>query len=226
MKPRSYSRRALTAAFSFFLSLWIAQGLRAELGNDNPNGPAGDYNGSVTSAGYYDPFTGNAKRVIDDITVPGSVGAYPLKWGLGIWPQLPPQYEPGPEGSIGYPDGRSVDLYDAGGGSYLPMRRALDQVREYVLKTGGGDYGLGYYDLLLGDGGKVRFGPVPGVGLAPQAIVDPYGLTTTLSYLSGRLDKITEPGGRYLKIKLYHPHVDGQLGLCSHVLLNQQCRSL
>jgi YD repeat-containing protein len=80
------------------------------------------------------------------------------------------------------------------------MRRALDQVREYVLKTGGGDYGLGYYDLLLGDGGKVKFRPVNGIGLVPLEIVDPYGLTTTLTYLSGRLDKITEPGGRYLKI--------------------------
>ena len=157
------SRRALTAAFSFFLLPWIAQGLRAGLGNDNPNGPAGDYNGSITTAGYMDPFTGSAKRVIDDITVPGSLGAYPLKWtrylntrgtvggsflgqgggwthsyswGLGIWPQLPPRYEPGPEGRIGYPDGRSVDLYNAGGGYYRPMRRALDQVQEYVVKTG------------------------------------------------------------------------------------------
>jgi hypothetical protein len=137
MKPRSYSRRALTAAFSFFLSLWIAQGLRAELGNDNPNGPAGDYNGSVTSAGYYDPFTGNAKRVIDDITVPGSVGAYPLKWsrclntrgtvasffgqggdwthsyswGLGIWPQLPPNMNPVPKAGLVIPmAGRSISM--------------------------------------------------------------------------------------------------------------------
>jgi hypothetical protein len=201
MKPRSCSRRALTAAFSFFLLLWMAQGLRAGLGNDNPNGPRGDYNGSITSAGYYDPFTGNAKRVIDDITVPGSVGAYPLKWsrylntrgtvasffgqggawthsyswGLSVWAPPPPRVEPQPDGGIGYPDGRSVDLYDAGGRSYFPMRRALDQVREYVLKTGGGDYGLGYYDLLLGDGGKVRFGPVSGIGLVPLEIVDPYG---------------------------------------------------
>ena len=28
----------------------------------------------------YDSYTGNAKRVVDDIVVPGSVGAYPLKW--------------------------------------------------------------------------------------------------------------------------------------------------
>jgi hypothetical protein len=83
------SRWASTAAL---LLTFVASILRAELGNDNPNGPAGDYNGSVTTAGYYDPYTGNGKRVIDDITVPGSVGAYPLKWTRylntrgGSWP--------------------------------------------------------------------------------------------------------------------------------------------
>jgi RHS repeat-associated protein len=234
MKPRfCCSRGAVTAAFSFFLLLWIAQGLRAGLGNDNPNGPSGEYNGSITTAGYMDPFTGNAKRVIDDITVPGSMGAYPLKWsrtlntrgafvadifgqsgawthsycwGLGIWQQLPPEYEPGPEGGIRYPDGRTVDLYDAGGGYYRPMRRALDQVHEVVLKTGGGNYGAGYYDLLLGDGGKVKFRPVNEIGLVPVEIVDPYGLTTTLSWAPspqgqpGKLVRVTEPGGRYLQI--------------------------
>jgi hypothetical protein len=47
----------------------------------------------------------------------------------------------------------------------------------------------------------VQFRHPPGAGgLVPQAIVDPYGLTTTLTWNSGRLDKITEPGGRYLKI--------------------------
>jgi RHS repeat-associated protein len=221
---RALPRKVL--AIGLYL-LWMAQGLRAGLGNDNPNGPTGDYNGSITTAGYYDPFTGNGKRAIDDIVVPGSVGAYPLKWtrylntrgaywpdifgqggawthsyswGLGIWPQLPPEYEPGPEGRIRYPDGRTMDLREAGGGFYLPIVSGLDQVHEYVLKTGGGNYGLGNYDLLLGDGGKVQFRPLTGVGLVPRFIVDPYGLTTTLTYLSGRLDKITEPGGRYLKI--------------------------
>jgi hypothetical protein len=136
MKPRFYCSlpvrehfpsRALTATFSFCLLLWLAPGLRAGLGNDNPNGPAGEYNGSITTAGYYDPFTGNAKRVIDDITVPGSVGAYPLKWtrylntrgsvasffgqggawthsyswGLSIWAPPPPRIDPHPKaGSV------------------------------------------------------------------------------------------------------------------------------
>src|SRR6202011_4886442 len=49
-------------------------------GEDNPTGVAGIYNGNVTTAGNYDPMTGNAMRIVDDIVVPGSVGAYPLKW--------------------------------------------------------------------------------------------------------------------------------------------------
>lgn len=233
MKPRFCSRRGLPAAFSFFLLLWSAQGLQAGLGNDNPNGPAGDYNGSITTAGYMDPFSGNAKRVIDDIVVPGSLGAYPLKWsralntrgafeadifgqsgawthpycwGVSIWAPPPPRIEPQAEGGIRYPDGRTVDLYNAGGGYYRPMRRALDQVREEVQKTGGGDYGAGYYDLLLADGGKVKFRPVNGIGLVPLEIVDPYGLRTTLTWVAsppgqrGKLVRVTEPGGRYLQI--------------------------
>jgi RHS repeat-associated protein len=62
-------------------------------GNTNPNGNAGDYNGSVTTAGSYDPFTGNANRVIEDIVVPGSVGAYPLGWARRLNTRaVPPTY--------------------------------------------------------------------------------------------------------------------------------------
>jgi hypothetical protein len=218
---------AVAAVFSLFLLLSAGQGVGATLGDDNPNGVAGDYNGSVTTAGHIDPLTGNAKRVIDDITVPGSVGAYPLKWsrylntrggtapntfgsvggwrhsygwGLTILPPLPPPNEWEPVNYVGYPDGRWTYLYPISGGFYVPAVPGRDQVHERVLKTGGGAYGEGYYDLLLGDGGKVHFEPVPNAGLAPVAVVDPYGLTTTLTYVSGRLDTVKEPGGRYLKI--------------------------
>ena len=45
---------------------------------DNPTGYGGDFNGDVTSGGCYDPYTGNAKRVVTDLVVPGASGAYPL----------------------------------------------------------------------------------------------------------------------------------------------------
>ena len=49
-------------------------------GNDNTTGVSGEFSGSIITGGSYDPYTGNAKRVINDLTVPGSLGAYPLKW--------------------------------------------------------------------------------------------------------------------------------------------------
>src|SRR5712692_9010661 len=55
-------------------------GLSVEQGDDNPTGVAGIFNGQITTAGSYDPCTGNAMRSVDDIVVPGSIGAYPLKW--------------------------------------------------------------------------------------------------------------------------------------------------
>ncbi len=44
----------------------------------DPTGSGGDYNGLVTTAGSYDAYSGNAKRVITDLVVPGSNGSYPL----------------------------------------------------------------------------------------------------------------------------------------------------
>jgi RHS repeat-associated protein len=52
----------------------------AAAGNDNPGGVTAEYNGSVLTAGHYDPYTGNASREIDDVVVAGSVGVYPLKF--------------------------------------------------------------------------------------------------------------------------------------------------
>ena len=108
----------------------LAQPGWAQVGNNNPTGVTGEYNGSVTTAGSYDPYTGNAKRFVDDLTVTGSVGAYPLKWtrvlntraaaqwshsyAWGLWVRpyrdyhyFPDQYE-GPGGALYYPDGRTL----------------------------------------------------------------------------------------------------------------------
>ena len=60
------------------LALLLPSLVRAQLGNDNPTGPAGAFNGNVTTAGSYDPYTGNVTRRITDIVVAGSVGSYPL----------------------------------------------------------------------------------------------------------------------------------------------------
>lgn len=73
MKLRSF-------ALSILLCLAAGSPLRAELGGQNPTGVSGQFNGNVTTAGSYDPFTGNATRAITDIVVPGAVGEYGLSF--------------------------------------------------------------------------------------------------------------------------------------------------
>src|ERR1700724_4314373 len=76
------SRRSIQISFATFFvaALFVSKAISAEQGNDNPTGVSGIYNGQITTAGNYDPYTGNAMRVVDDIVVPGAVGAHPLKW--------------------------------------------------------------------------------------------------------------------------------------------------
>jgi RHS repeat-associated protein len=202
----------------------------AGLGNDNPTGAMGDYNGSITTAGSYDPYTGNAKRFITDLTVTGSVGAYPLKWtrvlntrngqmsgafgqggtwghsyqwGLWLRPYHPHDYHPeeyeGPDGVVSYPDGRTIELTVDESNHYDLASRA--QLYDRILKVAEGKY-----DLLLADGGRVKFersGALTGTSrnFIAREIVDPYGQRTILARDSqGRLSTITEPGGRFLQI--------------------------
>src|ERR1044072_7692966 len=59
------------------LSLLFTSALFAQVGNNNPSGPSGIFNGQAGACGY-DPYTGNATRSLTDIAVPGAVGEYPL----------------------------------------------------------------------------------------------------------------------------------------------------
>jgi hypothetical protein len=60
------------------LALLLPSLVRAQVGNDNPTGPSGVFNGNVTTACSYDPYTGNATRNSTDLVVAGGVGSYPL----------------------------------------------------------------------------------------------------------------------------------------------------
>jgi hypothetical protein len=154
-----------------------------EVGNDNPTGVTGEHNGSVTTAGSYDPYTGNAKRFIDDLTVTGAVGTYPLKWtrvlnsrgragsfgGGGGWSHSyhwglwvrdmhqPYHYYPnqyeGPAGRITYPDGREVAWESYDPHIYTPIASTAEPMDRLVYVEGSN----GEYDLLLRDGGRVEF---------------------------------------------------------------------
>ena len=221
-------------AISLSLTLFLprpSQGASG-IGNDNPTGVTGEYNGSVTTGGSYDPYTGNAKRFIDDLTVTGSIGDYPLKWTRilntrggsgkfgdgGGWTHnyrwgLTLQPHPGlcgqtcicegPDGSVYYPDGRIMNLrWEEEPHAYV-QADGQEPMGDRLVHVDGGSGN--YYDLWMKDGGRVEFRPAPGVSGA-TAIVDPYGLRTTIEYdASGRLWKITEPGGRFLQIS-YQPH--------------------
>jgi YD repeat-containing protein len=194
-------------------------------GNDNPTGVAGDYGGSVTTGGGYDPYTGNAKRVIDDIVVPGAAGAYPLKWTRFLntrggwtnsyqyslyirsmsndWHYYDNPYE-GPDGHVAYPDGRQVDLWYQDSTHWdAPEADGPQGIGHRVEATGGGNY-----KLIMSDGGQVLFatqsywnGGGWVQGIFSIAIVDPYGQTTTFGRdTQGRLTTVTEPAGRYLQV--------------------------
>lgn len=222
------------------LSAILCQRVDAQVANDSPNGHAGDYNPLVTTAGSYDPYTGNASRVIDDIVVAGAVGAYPLKWSRrmntreitrpgtfgagGGWshsyqwelainhPTPIPSPEPSPhderaDGTLKYPDGRSVDLDSPFGHDIIPAAQSpFGMMDRFQGEQGNGVNGY-VYDLLMQDGGVVKFSKLNPSAQFPRCdaieIVDPYKVVTTLSYEAGRLKTIKEQGGehaRYLEI--------------------------
>ncbi|HZC81087.1 MAG TPA: hypothetical protein VE222_05115, partial [Nitrospiraceae bacterium] len=197
-------------------------------GENNPTGVTGIYNGNITTGGNYDPFTGNAMRVVDDIVVPGAVGAYPLKWTRyansrgtsGFLWQFSYSYymEPMNQVSAGFPDGRII-----GNGFSVDCPPVPAGVEEKI-----GTWN-GYHAIRLADGGVVAFSDTywitiigkdvngntvtnPAAQMDPLYVVDPYGQITTISYdpVSYTRDgatasyhqrsRVTEPGGRYLQI--------------------------
>jgi hypothetical protein len=94
------------------------------------------------------------KRFIDDLTVAGAIGAYPLKWTRilntrdvgwtnsyrwALWLRVPdysdPEYDPDtPDGMVTYPDGRRMTFfYDAG--VYYPLSAGLDPTGWWQLEA-------------------------------------------------------------------------------------------
>src|SRR6266705_2973859 len=77
--------------------LFLATPVLAQVGNNNPTGVSGVFNGNVTTGCSYDPYTGNAMRRVTDITVAGAVGSYGLSFsrisnsrsGFGNWFGMP-----------------------------------------------------------------------------------------------------------------------------------------
>jgi hypothetical protein len=75
--PTSNSQRCGVVILSALLfALSSHEPLHAQVGNNNPAGVSGIFNGEIGSE--LDPYTGNMKRTVTDISVAGSVGEYPL----------------------------------------------------------------------------------------------------------------------------------------------------
>ncbi|MEY2482740.1 MAG: hypothetical protein QOK24_1268, partial [Verrucomicrobiota bacterium] len=184
----------------------------AQVGNDNPTGPAGMFNGTITTGGSYDAYTGNVTRRVTDLVVSGAVGSYPLaftrtsnsrfqsedqyqfgsggtwrhnfNWTLSSYPALGTDY---PHWYwVSFPDGR-IEAFVAS--STDPLFRAgpgiADRFQPLDLATM-----LAY--LTLPDGGKVEFAATAhwswysyrwnDYSWQATAIIDPYGQRTSLTY--------------------------------------------
>ena len=166
--------RSLLSLTIFFLA--AAASSRADFGSNNPTGPAGVFNGNVTTGCSYDPFTGNATRAITDLVVPGAVGEYPLAFGRisnsrdtssafgapGAW-RHSYQWEVDSNTStvsssfvptyydVNFPDGRVIHFIFSSSDSYFRGPPGV-KARFQPLNT---STLLAY--LIMPDGGKVEF---------------------------------------------------------------------
>jgi YD repeat-containing protein len=144
-----------------------------QIGNNNPTGVAGQFNDRVSTACSYDPYTANATRAVNDLTVAGGVGAYPLSFGriANSRAHMPPfdfassggwQHTYAwsiPESgdlsnfpvTVNFPDGRIITFTTSASDTYY---RGPAGVRERF-QPFNTTTNLGY--LILPDGGKVEF---------------------------------------------------------------------
>ena len=176
------------------------------IGEDNPTGEAGQFSGLIATGGTYDAFTGNVKRSITDLTVPGALGQTPLaftrhfnsrgellgpfgdvgawthsyQWELAIDQPEPVDNPALWRHTIWYPDGRRIVFWNG-----APPEGVTDSIN--IDPTGNGT-------LYRSDGSTVVF-----QGKLAVQLVDSSGMITTLSYQISYLSRITEPGGRYLQ---------------------------
>jgi RHS repeat-associated protein len=199
----------------------------AQVGNDNPTGTSGQFNGNVTTGCSYDPYTANATRSITDLVVAGGVGSYPLAFTRTMNSRYTAGV-PAPFGAAGnwnhsygwsidsttvtgtgrparydvnYPDGRRVSFSNGGSD---PNFRGPPGVRDRFKRLSASSPNDCY--LKLPDGGDVHFratsttaGGNTTYRFSLVEIIDPYGQTTTITYPNGTM-VITEHALRSITI--------------------------
>jgi RHS repeat-associated protein len=209
----------------FFCYVAVASpGLYAQVGNDNPTGPSGEFNGNVTTGGLYDPYTANATRALTDMVVAGAVGKYGLtysrvwntrtpawqfshNWGIEV-DGVPGQYE---TYYVTFPDGRRETFtHSTSDVDFRAAPGTRERMQRWAPTTG--DFGSCY--LKLPDGGKIEFSGtrtwhhdgelIPPSwyewNLTATAMIDPYGQRTTYAPNTDGSLQITEPAGRWIKV--------------------------
>jgi len=229
--------RFFTLLFGTILCSIFCGNLSAQTGNDNLTGPAGIFNGNITTAGEYDPYTANCVRRILDISVAGAAGTQPLalvrtynsrspngggfswgwrhnyEWSVNDAParSLSSNFNP-TSYAVSFPDGRTETFAAPadGAGAWHAATGVVERFLPLNLST------MKAY-LLLNDGSKVEFTATRSnyvdqctpddfsgkctwyqYSYVASAIIDPYGLTTTLTYNANGL-RVTEPAGRWLQ---------------------------
>jgi RHS repeat-associated protein len=214
------SARDVIAVAALIGTLLLSGIARAQVGNDNATGPAGEFDAMVTTAGSYNPYTGNATRSITDLVVAGGVGSYPLAFTrtlntrYGFWShpyqwsiedevmsntrsQYPKSF------TVNYPDGRTIIFSGANSVAGDPYLHGPPGVRDRF-QSGTECY------LHLADGGRIWFhmntyrdqgqDAISTFSFDFKGIYDPYGQLATITYPSDGSETITEPAGRTIKL--------------------------
>ena len=231
------ARIAVLCAIALMLATPLCPQLLA-LDDHNPVGVTGAFEGVITTGCAYNVLNHNATRQIDDIVVPGSIGKYPLKmtryynsrlisaWG-GLGPGWSHEYLWGNgDGKIEYPNG---SVWDNSCSERLGISGPVGLSDWPTTRNGNPAF-------RLADGGTVVFGPVVVNGTTYHSvateIIDPYGQTTTITYYpnSLQMNRVTEPGGRYLQFTYNGPLIarvdayDGRGNRIDYVVYNYTSR--
>ena len=174
-------RRLISPAFIGALLFSAAAPPAFALDDHNPIGIAGVFEGMITTACAYNVLNHNARREIDDIVVPGSIGKYPLKMTRYYNSRRTISYGlMGPgwsyeylwisyNGRTDYPNGNVWDNHCTGDWGLGGPLGVSDWPTSWN----------GYPAFRLADGGTVVF-ENPNWAVATK-IIDPYGQVTTIT---------------------------------------------
>jgi RHS repeat-associated protein len=167
---------------------------------------------------------GSVSRVIDDLTVAGGFGSYPLRWSR----RMGSRYQSGlvtPLGEGGswrhsyfydlfsftHSNGTTSYTLNLPNGSEYVFKQDSSSTDPYMRTTAGSGLrlqqspagGTTFYFWQL-DGGRVKFELLnvnSGQAYRATQVIDPYNQTTVLSYnTAGRLVTVAEPGGRTVQV--------------------------